>query len=118
MQAIVHSSGCDASNHSYSRDRGLISNLPIPYCANYLLHVDFIISLHRFDGCDGCVVHTCGVSRFTPAFLRSKKITGQQTVNRFLEEWCKHDGTSKEVHSDEDVRSGVIPPATRECWMP
>ena len=37
MQTIVDACGCHASKQSDSRDRGLISSLPIPYCANTLL---------------------------------------------------------------------------------
>ena len=37
MQAIVDACGCHASKQSNSRDRGLISSLPILYCANSLL---------------------------------------------------------------------------------
>ena len=41
MQTIVHACGCHASKQSNSRDRGLISSLPIPYYATSLLYVDF-----------------------------------------------------------------------------
>ena len=37
MQPIVDSCGCHASKQSDSRDRGLASSLPIPYCATSLL---------------------------------------------------------------------------------
>ena len=47
MQTIVDACGCHASKQSDSRDRGLISSLPIPYCANSLLYVDFIHGLPR-----------------------------------------------------------------------
>ena len=33
MQTIVDACGCHASKQSNSRDRGLVSSLPIPYCA-------------------------------------------------------------------------------------
>ena len=69
MQTIVDACGCHASKQSDSRDRGLISSLPIPYCANSLLYVDFIHGLPRFGGYDSCLVVTCGLSCFT----RSKK---------------------------------------------
>ena len=48
MQTIVDACGCHGSKQSDSRDRGLISSLPIPYCANSLLYVDFIHGLPRF----------------------------------------------------------------------
>ena len=50
MQTIVDSCGCHASKQSDSRDRGLISSLPIHYCANSLLYVDFIHGPPRFGG--------------------------------------------------------------------
>ena len=37
MQTIVDDCGCHASKRSKSRDRGLISSLPIPYGTNSLL---------------------------------------------------------------------------------
>ena len=42
MQSIVDSCGSHASKQSDSRDRGLVSSLPIPHCADSLLYVDFI----------------------------------------------------------------------------
>ena len=104
MQSIVDSSGCHASKHSDSRDRGLVSNLPIPYCANSLLYVDFIHGLPKFGGYDSCLYVTCGLTRFTRVFFCNKKITGEQTVDILLEQWFEHYGAPKDVHSDEDVR--------------
>ena len=76
MQSIVDSCGCHPSKPSDSRDRGLVSSLPIPYCANYPLYVDFIHGLPRFGGNDSCLVVACGLTRFTHAFPCRKKITG------------------------------------------
>ena len=104
MQTIVDACGCHASKRSDSRDRGLISSLPIPYCANSLLYVDFIHGLPRFGGYDSCLVVTCGLSRFTRVFPCSKKITGEQTVKMLVEQWFEPYGAPKQVHSDEDVR--------------
>ena len=104
MQSIVDSCGCHESKQSDSRDRGPVTSLPITYCANSLLYVDFIHSLPRFGGYDSCLVVTCGLTRFTRAFPRNKKITGEQTVNTLLEQWFEHYGAPKEVHSDADVR--------------
>ena len=47
MQTSVDGCGCHASKQSEFRDRGLISSLPIPYCANSLLYVDFMHGLPR-----------------------------------------------------------------------
>ena len=96
MQSIVDSCGCHASKQSDSRDRGLLSSLPISYCANSLLYVDFIHGLPKFGGYDSCLVVTCGPC--------SKKVTGEQTVKTLVEQWFEHYGAPKEVHSDEDVR--------------
>ena len=104
MQTIADACGYHASKQSDSRDRGLISSLPIPYCANSLLYVDFIHGLPRFGGYDSCLVVTCGLSRFTRVFPCNKKITGEQTVKMLVEQWFEPYGAPKQVHSDEDVR--------------
>ena len=89
MQTIVDACGCHASKQSDSRDRGLISSLPIPYCTNSLLYVDFIHGLPRFGGYDSCLVVTCGLSRFTRVFPCNRKITGEQTVKMLVEQWSE-----------------------------
>ena len=104
MQTIVDACGCHASKQSDSRDRGLISNLPIPYCTNSLLYVDFIHDLTRFGGYDSFLVVICGLSCFTCVFPCNKKITGEQTVKMLVEQWFEPYGAPKQVHSDEDVR--------------
>ena len=104
MQSVVDSCGCHASKQSNSRDRGLVSSLPIPYCANSPLYVDVIHGLPKFGGYDSCLVVTCGLTRFTRAFPCNKKITGEQTVKSLFEQWLEHYGAPKEVHSDKDVR--------------
>ena len=86
MQTIVDACGCHASKQSNSRDRGLISDLPIPYCAKSLLYVEFSHGLPRFGGYDSCLVVTCGLSRFTRVFRCNKKITGEQTVKMLVEQ--------------------------------
>ena len=68
MQTIVDACRCHGSKQSDNRDRGLISSLPIPYCANSLLYVDFIHGLPRFGGYDSCLVpvvrpHLCYARR-------------------------------------------------------
>ena len=103
-QSMVDSCSCHASEQSDSRDRGEVSSLPIPYCANSLLDVDFIHGLPKFGGYDSCLVVTCGLTRFTRAFPCNKKITGEQTVKTLVEQWFQHYGAPKEVRSEEDVR--------------
>ena len=76
-QSVVDSCDCHTSKQSDSRDRGLVSSLPIPYCANSLLYADFIHGLPKFGGYDSCLVVTCGLTCFTRAFPCNKKITGE-----------------------------------------
>ena len=104
MQPRVDSCGCHGSTQRDSHERGLVSSLPIPYCANSVSYVDFIHRLPKFGGYDSCLVVTCGLTRFTRAFPCTKKITGEQTVNTLVEQWFEHYRAPKEVHSDEDVR--------------
>ena len=104
MQTTVDACGCHASKQSDSRDRGLISSPPIPYCTNSLLYVDFIHGLPRFGGYDTCLVVTYGLSRFTRVFPCNKRITGEQIVKMLVEQWFEPYGAPKQVHSDEDVR--------------
>ena len=105
MQSLVDSCGCHASNQSDSRDRGLVSRLPIPTCANSLLYVDFIHGLPKFGGYDSGLVVTCGLTRFTRASPCKKKIIREQTVKILVEQWFEHYEAPKEVHSHEDVRT-------------
>ena len=118
MQSIVDSCGCLASKQGVSRDRGLVSSLPIPYSANSLLYVDFIQGLPKFGGYDSCLVVTCGLIGFTRAFPCTKKITGEQTLKLLVEQWFEHYGAPKEVHSDKDVPIRVTPDGTSEYWTP
>ena len=104
MQPIVESCGCHASKQSNSRDRGLVSSLPIPYGPNSLSYVDFIHVLPTIAGYDSCLVVTCSLTHFTRAFPCNKKTTGEQTVNILVEQWFEHYGAPKEVQSHEDVR--------------
>ena len=104
MQFILDSCGCQASKQCDSRDRGLVSSLPIPYCASSPLYGDFIHGLPKFGCYDSCLVVTCGLKRFTRAFACNKKITGEQIVKLFVEQWFEHYGAPKEVPSDKDVR--------------
>ena len=104
MHSIVDSCGCHASKQSDLRHRGLVSRLPIPYCATSLLYIDFIHGLPKFGGYDCCLVVTCGLTHFTRALPRNKKITGEQTVKMLVEDSFEHYGAPKGVHSDEDVR--------------
>ena len=101
MQPTVDSCGCHASTQRNSRDRRLVSSLPIPYCANSLRDVDFMF---KFGGHGSCLAVTCGLTRLTCAFSCNQKITGEQTGNILVGQWFEHYGAPKEVHCDEDVR--------------
>ena len=118
MQSIVNSCACDTSKQSDSRDWAMVSSLPIPCCANSLLYVDFIHGLPQFGGYDSCLVVTCGLAHFSPAFPFNKRITGEQTVNILVEQWFEHYGAPKEGHSDEDVCLRVTLDGTSEYWTP
>ena len=82
----------------------MISNLPIPYCAHSLLYVYLIHGLPGFGGYDSCRVVTCGLSYFTHVFPCTKKILGEQTAKKLLEQWFEPYAAPKEVQSDEDIR--------------
>ena len=58
-------------------NRGLISSIPIPYCAKTLYYMDSIHGLPRFCRYNSSLVVTWGPSCFTRAFSCSKKITGE-----------------------------------------
>ena len=74
MQSIVDSCGCHASKQSHSCDRGLVSSLPIPYCANSLLYLHFIHGLPKVGGYDSCLAVTCGLGpRCLPSTLLALK---------------------------------------------
>ena len=76
--------------------------LPIPHCANSVLHVDYT-EMPRFRGYDLALVVTCGLTRFTRVFPCTGHITGEVTVKILREEWFCVDGAPKEINSDEDV---------------
>ena len=104
MQTIVDACGCHASKQSDSRDSGLISSLPIPYCNNSLPYVDLIHGQPRFGGYDSCLVVTRGLSRFIRVFPCNKKISGEQTGKMLVKQWFQPYGAPKQAHSDENVR--------------
>ena len=103
LQTIVDACGCHGNKQSDSRERGLISSLPIPYCTNSLLYVDFIRGLPRFGAYDSCLVVTRGLSCITHVFPCNKKITGEQPVKLLGKQWFAPYRAPKQVHSDEDV---------------
>ena len=104
MKTIVDACGCHGNKESNSKDRGLISSFPIPYCTDSPLYVDSIHGLPRFGGYDSCLVVTCGLSCFTRVFHCNKKVTGRQTVKMLVKQWFDLYAAPKQVHSDEDVR--------------
>ena len=115
MQTIVDACGCHASKQSDSIDRGLISSLPIPYCANSLLYADFIHSVPRFSGYDSCLVVTCDLSRFTRVFSCHKKITGEQTVKMLIAQWFEPYGHLSRCPLMRMYASAATLGGTNEC---
>ena len=95
MQTTVDVSGCHAGKQSDSRDRRLISSLPIPYCTKSLLYVDFVHGLPRFGGYDSCLVVTCGPSRFTCVLLAIRKPQVSRNVKMLVEHWFEPYGAPK-----------------------
>ena len=103
LQLIVDKCPCKSCKHGDIRDRGLYSTLPIPYCANSVLYVDYT-EMPKFGGYDFALVVACGLTRFTRVFLCTKHITGEEAIKILLEEWFCVYGAPKEINSDEDVR--------------
>ena len=48
----------------------------------------------------------------------TKIIKGERTVKILVEKWFEHYGARKEVHSDKEYVSGVIPDGTSEYRTP
>ena len=114
MQPIVDSRGWHASRQSNLHNRGLLSSLLIPYCANSLLCLDFIHGLPKFGGDDSCLVVTCGLMRFTPAFSCNETITGEQTVQFWLKNGLSTMGHLRRCTLTRMYASGVTPDDTSE----
>ena len=76
MQSIVDSCACHASKQSDSHDQGLVSSLPIDYCANSVLYVNLIHVLPKFGSYESCLVVTCGLTRLTLLFPATKRSYG------------------------------------------
>ena len=77
------------SRQSDSKERGLISRLPSPYCANSPLQVDIIHCAPGIGGYNSCHVVTCGLSRLTRAFPCNTEIRAEQTANILVDQWFK-----------------------------
>ena len=103
LQPIVDKCHCRSCKPGNIRNRGLHSTLPIPHCANGVLHVDYT-EMPKFRGYDFALVVTCGLTRFTRVFPCTKHITGEETIKILLEEWFCVYGAPKEINSDEDVQ--------------
>ena len=103
LQPIVDKCPCRSCKPGDITKRGLYSTLPIPHCANSVLYVDYT-QMPKFGGYDFALVVTCGLTRFTRVFPRTKHITGEETIKILLEEWFCVYGAPEEINSDEDVR--------------
>ena len=118
MQPIVDFCGCHASKQRDSHDRALVSNLPISYCANSLLYVNFIHGLLMFGGYDSCLVVTCDLTGFTCAFPCNKKVTGEQTVNSLVTNASNTMGHLRRCTQTRKYVSGAILDGTSKYWTP
>ena len=74
VQPIVDKCPCRSCKPGDIRDTGLYSTLPIPYCANCVLYVEYT-EMPKFGGYDFAVVVTCGLTRSTRVFPCTKQIT-------------------------------------------
>ena len=101
MRSTVDACPCRSCKPSDSGDRGLYSSLPIRYCRNSVLYLDFV-SQTKFGGYDNALVVTCGLSRFTLIFPCTRKVTSEETLQLLLSGWFQHYGAPPEIHSDED----------------
>ena len=77
--------------------------LPIPHCANSVLHVDYT-EMPKFEPYHFALVVTCGLTRFTPVFPFTKHVTGEETIKILLEECFGVYGAPKEINFEEDIR--------------
>ena len=103
LRPIVDKCLCWSCKPGDIRDRCLYSTLPIPLCANSVLFVDYT-DMPKVGGYDFALLVTCGLTRVTRVFPRTKHITGEETIKILLEEWFCVYGAPKEINSDEDVR--------------
>ena len=77
--------------------------LSIPHFANSVLYVDYT-EMPKFPGYDFALVVTCGLTRFTGVFPRTKHNTAGDTIKILPEEWFCVYGAPREINSDADVR--------------
>ena len=103
LQPMVDKCPCRSCKSGDIRHRGLSSTLPIPHCANSVIHVDYT-EMPKFGGYDFALVVTCGLTRFTRVIPYTKHITGEETIKILLEEWFCVYGAPKEINSDRDFR--------------
>ena len=100
LHPIVHKCPCRSCKPGDLRDKGLYSTLPIPQCANNVVHVNYT-EMPKFRGYNLALVVTCGLIRFIRVFACNKHITGEQTIKIPLEEWFSVYGAPKEINSDK-----------------
>ena len=103
LQPIVDKCPCRSCKPGDIRDRGLLSTLPIPHCANSVLSEEYT-ETPKFGGYDFALVVTCGLTRVTRVFPCTKHITGEGIIKIRLEEWFCVYGAPKEINSDDDAR--------------
>ena len=67
MQAITDACPCKASTQSHLTDRGLHSCLPIPYCRDTLMYVDFVAQ-KKFGSYNNVLVVTGALTRYAQVY--------------------------------------------------
>ena len=102
LRSITDACPCKANKQSDVRDRGLYSSLPIPYCRNSLLYVDFVAQ-KKFGGYNNVLVVTCALTQYTQVYPFNTKCTSEDVVKTLVETWFKDYGAPKEMSSDEDA---------------
>ena len=111
MQTAVDACSYHASKQA---DRGLISSLPILYCANSFLKLTYIHGLPKVGGYDSCLMVTYGLTCFTSGFVGNKEITGTYWSNN---------GSNPTEHPNKCIQLkmcalGVIPDGTNKYSTP
>ena len=102
MQSLTHACPSKASKQSDVRDRGPYNSLPIPYCRNSVMYVDFVAQ-KKFGGYNNVLVVTCTLTRYTRVFPFGTRCTSEDVVETLVETQFKDCAAPKEMSSDEDV---------------
>ena len=94
---------CLKSKPSTSRDRGMISSLPIPQIANDILYIDFI-AMDSHNEFNYVLTMVDSLTKFVKFVPCSKSISGEETLKVILREWIMSYDKPSMILSDNDVR--------------